>query len=69
MCPDCFSAHEALKASFEGHRVTPVNEFKAKDYESLLKRQPFCSQEFHEKEITRFFCFSSVVKLVFAKFA
>ena len=58
MCPDCFSAHEVLKASFEGHRVTPVNEFKAKDYEALLKRQPFCSEEFHEKEITRFFCFS-----------
>ena len=58
MCPDCFSAHEVLKESFEGHRVTPVNEFKAEDYEALLKRQPFCSQELHEKEVTRFFCFS-----------
>ena len=58
MCPDCFNAHEVLKASFEGHRVTPVNEFKAEDYEALLKRQPFCSQEFHEKKISRFFCFS-----------
>ena len=58
MCPDCFSAHEILKESFEGHRVTPVNEFKAEDYEALLKRQPFCSQEFQEKKITRFFCFS-----------
>ena len=58
MCLDCFSAHEVLKASFDGHRVTPVNEFKTEDYEALLKRQPFCSQEFHEKEITRFFCFS-----------
>jgi len=58
MCPDCFNAHEMLKESFEGHRVTPVNEFKAEDYEALLKRQPFCSQEFHEKEVTRFFCFS-----------
>jgi len=47
-----------LKESFEGHRVTPVNEFKAEDYEALLKRQPFCLQEFHEKEVTRFFCFS-----------
>ena len=58
MCPDCFSVHEILKESFEGHRVIPVNEFKAEDYEALLKRQLFCSQEFHEKEITRFFCFS-----------
>jgi len=47
-----------LSASFEGHKVTPVKEFKAEDYEALLKRQPFCSQQFHEKEITRFFCFS-----------
>ena len=58
MCPDCYNAHEMLKASFEGHKVTPVKEFKAEDYEVLLKRQPFCSQQFHEKEITRFFCFS-----------
>ena len=58
MCPDCYNAHEMLKKSFEGHKVTPVKEFKAEDYEALLKRQPFCSQQFHEKEITRFFCFS-----------
>jgi len=58
MCPDCFNAHEVLKESFEGHRVTPVNEFKAEDFEALLKRQPFCSQEFHQRKITRFFCFS-----------
>ena len=58
MCPDCYNAHEMLKASFEGHKVTPVKEFKSEDYEALLKREPFCSQQFHEKEITRFFCFS-----------
>ena len=58
MCPDCYNAHEMLSESFEGHRVTPVREFKPKDYEALLKRQPFCSEQFHEKEITRFFCFS-----------
>jgi len=38
-----------------------VKEFKAKDYEALLKRQPFCSQQFHEREITRFFCISCQV--------
>ena len=58
MCPDCYNAHEMLSKSFEGHKVTPVKEFKAEDYEALLKRQPFCSEQFHEKEITRFFCFS-----------
>ena len=58
MCPDCYNAHEMLRASFEGHKVTPVKEFEAEDYEALLKRQPFCSQQFHEKEISRFFCLS-----------
>ncbi|KAL9958790.1 hypothetical protein ACROYT_G035851, partial [Oculina patagonica] len=58
MCRDCNNAHDMLKDSFEGHKVTPVKEFKAEDYEALLMRQPFCSHQFHEKEITRFFCFS-----------
>ena len=58
MCPDCYNAHEMLSASFEGHKVTPLKEFKAEDYEALLKRQPFCSLQFHERKITRFFCFS-----------
>ena len=58
MCPDCYNAHETLSALFQGHKVTPVKEFKTEDYEALLKRQPFCSEQFHGKEITRFFCFS-----------
>ena len=56
MCPDCFNAHEVLKKSFQGHKVTPVQDFKTEDYEALLRRQPFCSQQFHEREIARFFC-------------
>ena len=56
MCPGCFNAHEVLKKSFQGHKITPVQDFKTEDYEALLRRQPFCSQEFHEREITRFFC-------------
>ena len=55
MCPDCYNAHEMLSESFE---VTAVKEFKTEDYEALLKQQPFCSEQFHEKKITRFFCFS-----------
>ena len=58
MCPDCLNAHEVLKASFEGHNVISVKKFKVEDYEALLRRQPFCSQQFHGKEIMRFFCFS-----------
>ena len=56
MCPGCFNAHEVLKKSFQGHKVTPLQDFKTEDYEALLRRQPFCSQQFHEREITRFFC-------------
>jgi len=33
-----------------------VKEFQTQDYEALLKGQPFCSEQYHEREITRFFC-------------
>ena len=57
MCPDCVNAHEVFQAAaFEGHKVTPVKQFQVHDYEALLKRQSFCSQQYHEREITRFFC-------------
>ena len=57
MCPDCVNAHELLRnVAFEGHKVTPVKQFQAQDYEALLKRQSFCSQKYHEREVTRFFC-------------
>ena len=56
MCLDCFNAHQLLSATFEGHKVTPVKDFKVEDYEAVLKRQPFCSQEFHEREVTRCCC-------------
>ena len=58
MCPDCLSAHEVMRAAFEGHKVMSVKEFQTQDYEALLKRQPFCSQQYHERETTRFFCLS-----------
>ena len=56
MCLDCFNAHQLLSATFEGHKVTPVKDFRVEDYEAVLKRQPFCSQEFHEREVSRCFC-------------
>ena len=57
MCPDCVNAHELFQAAaFEGHKVTPVKQFQAQDYQALLKRQSFCSQQYHEREVTRFFC-------------
>ena len=56
MCSDCLTAHELMRVAFEGHKVMPVKDFQAQDYEALLKRQPFCSKKYHEREITRFFC-------------
>lgn len=57
MCPDCINAHELLRnVAFQGHKVRPIKHFQAEDYEALLKRQSFCSQQYHEREVTRFFC-------------
>ncbi|KAL9955768.1 hypothetical protein ACROYT_G037144 [Oculina patagonica] len=59
LCPDCVNAHEvfqAAAAAFEGHKVTPIKQFQAQDYEALLKRKSFCSQKYHEREVTKFFC-------------
>ncbi|XP_058963068.2 E3 ubiquitin-protein ligase TRIM71-like [Pocillopora verrucosa] len=57
MCPDCVKAHEVFRDTiFQGHKVTPVRQFQAADYEALLKRQSFCSENYHEKEVSKFFC-------------
>ncbi|XP_066030611.1 E3 ubiquitin-protein ligase TRIM71-like [Pocillopora verrucosa] len=57
MCPDCVKAHEVFRDTiFQGHKVTPVRQFQAADYEALLKRESFCSEKYHEKEVTKFFC-------------
>ena len=57
LCPDCVSAHELFRESaLQGHKVTAVKQFQAVDYEALLKRQSFCPQPYHEREVTRFFC-------------
>ena len=57
MCPDCVKAHEVFRETmFEGHKVTPVQQFQAADYEALLKRQSFCSEKYHKKDVIRFFC-------------
>ena len=57
LCADCIKAHDLFRtAAFEGHKVTPVRQFQPEDYEALLKRQSFCSQKYHEREVTRFFC-------------
>ena len=57
LCRDCVNAHELFRnAAFEGHKVTPVKQFTAEDYEALLKRKAFCSQKYHERKVTEFYC-------------
>ena len=45
-----------MRDVFEGHKVMPVKDFQDQDYEALFKRQPFCTEKNHEKEMTRFYC-------------
>ena len=57
LCCDCLNAHEVFReAAFAGQKVTPVKQFQAEDYETLLKRKAFCTEKYHEKEVTRFYC-------------
>ena len=56
MCSECLYAHEIMRDAFEGHKAMPVKDFQDQDYEALLKRQPFCTKKYHEREITRFYC-------------
>ena len=57
LCSDCSNAHELFQtAAFQGHKVTPVKQFQVDDYEALLKRNAFCTEKYHEREVTRFYC-------------
>ena len=57
MCSDCKNAHELFKnAAFRGHNVTPMTKFQDKDYEAIMKRQSFCSEQYHEREPKKFYC-------------
>ena len=55
-CSDCVNAHQLFTNLTEGHKVTPVKQFQPPDYEALMRRQSFCSQQYHEREVTRFLC-------------
>ena len=35
--------------------MTPVKQFQAEHYEALLKRKAFCTEKYHEKDVTRFY--------------
>ena len=55
MCPVCLNGHEVMTV-FQGHKLKPLNEFQAQDYEALVKRQPFCTQQYHGRQFVRYFC-------------
>ena len=57
LCSGRANAHELFQtAAFQGHKVTPVKQFQVDDYEALLKRNAFCTEKYHEGEVTRFYC-------------
>ena len=56
MCSDCVNAHQLFSHFTDGHKVMPVKQFQPEDYEALMKRQSFCSQRYHEREVLRYFC-------------
>ena len=56
MCRVCLDGHHEVMALFLGHKLKPLNEFQARDCDALLKRQPFCSQQYHERQFVRYFC-------------
>ena len=61
LCCECLNAHEVFRdTAFAGHKVTPVKQFQAEDYEALLKRKAFCTEKYHEKEVTRIQLFKSI---------
>ena len=55
-CTDCLNAHNLLGFLNDTHRVIAVKEFCPQDYEVLLQRQPFCQEQYHKREVLRYFC-------------
>ena len=57
LCSTCVNAHELFRESaFSGHKVTPLKQFQEEDYEAFLKRKVFCTEKYHKKEETKFYC-------------
>ena len=54
-CPECAAAHNIMRSN-KDHRVLALKDFQDKDYEDVLKRPLYCSQQRHEKEELKYFC-------------
>ena len=54
-CEECLLCHNKMREK-KGHRVLAVREFQDKDFEDVLKRPVFCSNEGHQKEELKYYC-------------
>ena len=54
-CLECAAAHNIMRSN-KDHRVLALKDFQDKDYEDVLKRPLYCSQQRHEKEELKYFC-------------
>lgn len=54
-CKKCIVGHNIMKASKQ-HRSLALEDFKTKDFESVLERRAFCQKRHHEKEELKLFC-------------
>ena len=54
-CEKCLVGHNMMRDKKE-HRVLAIIEFQDKDYEDVLKRPVFCSNEGHQKEELKYYC-------------
>ena len=54
-CKNCLNGHNILKENKE-HRVLSLRDFQEKDFEDVLKRPAFCSEDLHERKVLKFYC-------------
>ena len=54
-CEHCLICHNSMRDK-KDHRVLALKEFQSKDYEDVLKRPVFCSNEGHQKEELKYYC-------------
>ena len=56
LCTDCLNARNLLGYIHENHRLIEVRKFCPQDFKALLQREPFCQQQYHEREALRYHC-------------
>ena len=54
-CKECLNAHSILRENKE-HRVLALKDFKDEDFDAVIKRPAFCSKDFHERKVLKFYC-------------